>query len=128
MNLPELKVLLVDDDEIVRMVITAFLEDEGFYPLEAASGRDALAILETEDVVVAVVDVNMPGMDGHDFIRRAHRLRPGLRFVIHSGSGVYDLPEDLSRLGLTQEHVFKKPIRDLAAFSAALASLAGMRK
>ncbi|MEW5724240.1 MAG: response regulator [Thermodesulfobacteriota bacterium] len=123
MRRSEIKVLVVDDDDLVRLVLTAFLEDEGYTPLEAATGEEGLGLAADPGVRVAVVDLGMPGMDGAAFILEAHRRNPDLRFVIHSGSGRYTLSQALREIGLTPEQVFPKPIQDLGAFSQTLRKL-----
>ena len=57
-------VLIVDDDDSIRTVITINLEVSGFSVLEAADGATALGLLEREPVDIALVDVMMPGMSG----------------------------------------------------------------
>ena len=79
-------VLLVDDDELVRETTAAYLEDEGFRVLLAASGTEALALLDvTETVDVMVTDLSMPGMDGIALIRATQKRRPGLPALLLTG-------------------------------------------
>jgi CheY-like chemotaxis protein len=117
-------ILIVDDDEIVRINLIAYLEDEDFTPLGAASGEEALRIVERRQVDVAVVDMRLPGMDGNTLIRKARRLRPNLRFLIHTGSIDFSLPEELRELGVRSEHVFFKPIPRMELFKEAVEELA----
>ena len=78
------RVLVVDDDDAVRSCVEAFLEDEGFAVETAASGEQALSALTPGRVHVAVVDARLPGMNGDELIRRAHRRDPALRLsLIH---------------------------------------------
>ena len=79
-------VLLVDDDDLVRETTAAYLEDEGFRPLLAANGAEALALLDAGQRVDAVVtDLSMPGMDGIAVIRAAQQRRPGLPALLLTG-------------------------------------------
>jgi CheY-like chemotaxis protein len=119
------KVLVVDDDEFVRINLVAFLEDEGLVVHSAAAGEEGLDILEREDLDVAVVDMRLPGMDGNTFILTAHRRRPGLGFVIHTGSIDYQLPEALRNIGLIPGHVFHKPVPDMNILLAAILDVTG---
>ena len=74
------RVLVVDDEELVRETLVASLEDAGFAVLAVGNGAEALALLEAEEPVdVLVSDLSMPGMDGLALIREAHVRRPGLR-------------------------------------------------
>jgi len=80
------RVLMVDDEDMVREVLVASLEDAGFAVLAAGSGAEALALLDAEEPVDALVaDLAMPGMGGLAFIREAQVRRPGLPAVLLTG-------------------------------------------
>jgi len=80
------RVLLVDDEEMVRETIAVGLEDAGLAVLVAQGGAEALALLDAgEPVDVLVSDYAMPGMDGVTLIRRAQELRRDLPSVILTG-------------------------------------------
>jgi signal transduction histidine kinase/ActR/RegA family two-component response regulator len=79
-------ILLVDDDEVVRNVVSAMLEELGYRVLNVADGPAALAALEREpDVSLLFTDVVMPGMSGRQLAERALQLRPKLRVLYTSG-------------------------------------------
>lgn len=59
-------ILVVDDDPHIRELVRVFLHHEGFAVFEAADGRAALDLLETERADLAILDVMMPRMDGWD--------------------------------------------------------------
>lgn len=65
------KVLLVDDDPDLRNAVALVLRIEGFTPLLARDGREALQVLETEMPGVILLDMKMPVMDGWEFTRLA---------------------------------------------------------
>jgi CheY-like chemotaxis protein len=68
----QLRVLVVDDDEVIRQLITLNLELEGFEVHEASDGADALRKVVEIDPAVITLDVMMPNLDGWD---AAARLR-----------------------------------------------------
>jgi PAS domain S-box-containing protein len=79
-------VLLVDDDAIVREVLSLSLEDSGYTVLPADSGATALARLAAgERVDILVSDLTMPTMDGLTLIRAAQEWQPGLPAVLLTG-------------------------------------------
>lgn len=79
-------VLLVDDDAIVRDVLTLSLEDAGYIVLPADSGAAALRRLTLgERVDIIVSDLTMPAMDGLTLIRAAQQRQPGLPAVLLTG-------------------------------------------
>jgi PAS domain S-box-containing protein len=80
------RVLLVDDDDMVRETLAAQLEDLGFRVLPASGGAEAIALLETGEAVDALVsDLSMPDMDGVTTIRKARVLRPRLPCFLLTG-------------------------------------------
>jgi PAS domain S-box-containing protein len=80
------RILVVDDDDLVRETISAQLEDAGFMTLVAASGGESLALIESGETVDALVcDLSMPGMDGVVTIEKARALRPGLPCFLLTG-------------------------------------------
>lgn len=58
-------ILVVDDNESIRKLIHAYLVREGFAVLHAASGMEALAILDVKRIDLMIADIMMPGMDGY---------------------------------------------------------------
>ncbi|CAH2602049.1 Histidine kinase [Rhodovastum atsumiense] len=80
------RLLLVDDDDLVREMLAAQLEDLGFATLVAGSGAEAVALLEAgEEVDAMVSDLSMPAMNGVTLIRQAHALRPQLPCFLLTG-------------------------------------------
>ncbi len=122
------RVLVVDDDEAVRSCIEAFLADEGFSVESAVSGEQALARLAPGSIDVAVVDVRLPGMNGDELIRRAHRRDPALRFVVYTGSPEYVPPPSLAAAGLLPEHVLHKPLFDMRVLARTIDALVAWRE
>jgi signal transduction histidine kinase/ActR/RegA family two-component response regulator len=80
------RVLLVDDEPVVREVLAAQLADGGYGVAEAADGAAALALLDRgEPFELLVSDLAMPGLDGVALIREARRRRPGLPAILLTG-------------------------------------------
>jgi len=80
------RVLLVDDEDLLREVLAEQLGDAGYHVLVAASGADALALLaKGEAVDILITDLSMPGMDGLAVIRAAQEGRPRLPAVLLTG-------------------------------------------
>jgi CheY-like chemotaxis protein len=80
------RLLLVDDDAMVRDVVEAEMQDAGLVVLACASGCEALAHLDRGEAVdVLVSDLSMPEMDGLTLIREAKRRRPDLPAILLTG-------------------------------------------
>lgn len=111
------KILIVDDDEQVRFNLTTYLKDEGYEVLNVPSAMDALALIERQHFDLAIVDMRMPGMNGEELIMRINQVKPGLRYIIHTGSLGFSVPEDLAQIGINPDDVVTKPIKDFELFS-----------
>ena len=83
-------VLVAEDDDLVRELVTAHLERSGYGVTAVASGPAALEILQcaTEPFSVLFTDFSMPGMDGVELIERARKLCPQLRCILHTSADV----------------------------------------
>jgi len=90
------RILVVEDDPDVRDLIALQLEDLGYAAVVAASGAEALAILEAADAPLfdlLLTDVGMPGgMNGVALVQEALRLRPGLKALLSSGTMAHSAP------------------------------------
>ncbi len=84
-QLAGLKILVVDDEPVVREVVAEMLSDMGCIVLTAEDGKQALAIAESEKPVAALLDFAMPGMNGAEVARRLLALRPDTRIVFATG-------------------------------------------
>ncbi len=79
-------VLIVEDEGLVRMLITDVLADLGYQPIEVGSADDALPILQSgARIDLMVTDVGLPGMNGRQLAEIARRLRPDLKILFVTG-------------------------------------------
>jgi DNA-binding NtrC family response regulator len=120
MNQAEQVLLVLDDDESIRLSLSAFFEDRGWMVRTCASGEDALEELQRYSAHAAIVDVRMNGMTGDAFIRQAMRLSPNLVFLLFTGSLDYSIPKDLMHSPSVGNTVFHKPILKMDELGAAL--------
>jgi CheY-like chemotaxis protein len=118
-----IRVLVVDDEPSIRNSLVEFLEDCQFEVAAAESAESALDLIARVPIDVALVDVRLPNLDGDSLIRQAHVLHPRMRFLIHTGSVAYKLPDELKTVGVAPEHIFLKPQMDLSVFSDAICKL-----
>ncbi len=80
-------ILLVEDEDAVRMFAARALSNKGYRVLEAASGEEALALVRENaaEIDLLISDVVMPNMDGQTLVAEAKRIRPELRVIFISG-------------------------------------------
>jgi two-component system chemotaxis response regulator CheY len=86
-GMSEVRTLIVDDSSVMRKIVERSLRQAGLDPLivfEAGSGVDGLEVLKTQSVDLILSDINMPSMDGLEFLRqlRAQDLAPGVPVVM----------------------------------------------
>lgn len=112
--------LILDDEESIRQSIAAYMEDDGYTVFQAGSGEEALEILKNNPIDEAVVDIRLPGIDGNTFMIEARKIRPSIKFVVHTGSADYIPPEAVKKLGVTLDKVLIKPASDLNVLCEAL--------
>jgi len=76
--MPELRILVVDDEPHIRATVTAMLESEGYDVIEATNGADALRAVEAAPPDIVLLDMRMPVLDGWGFAaelrRRGHHV------------------------------------------------------
>jgi len=89
-----LKVMLVDDNTTLIKLVSRSLRHEGHRVEALSSSSEALARLREERYDVLVTDLDMPGMDGQELMRRAWDLDPELNVIVASGFRMSELPDD----------------------------------
>ncbi|MBN1295542.1 response regulator [bacterium] len=115
-NHRRIRILIIDDEESIRISLRKFLEDFDFDVTDVESAENALDCLKQEQFDIGIVDLRLPGISGDTFIQKAHLIQPDLHYVIHTGSVGYRLSIELMQLGLTNADVLHKPVDDLFVF------------
>jgi PAS domain S-box-containing protein len=117
------RVLLVDDDAMVRFTTADMLSYLGHGVTEASDATDALRLLSEQAFDVIVTDISLPDLSGDELAMRALALQPGLRVIFATG---YDaLPEDSDHQALAGAMLLRKPYnkeRIEEAMNAAMAA------
>lgn len=81
------KVLVVDDEPQIRRILTLLLSDNGFQVAEAESGEQALAVSENFRPDIALLDLSMPGIDGHTTLLELLRRHSNLDCIMMTAYG-----------------------------------------
>jgi DNA-binding NtrC family response regulator len=104
-------VLVVDDDALVRAMLQAVLQRQGFAVWLADCGRAALEMYQRhrEHIAVVLLDVRMPGLDGPQTLALLRRADPEVVCCFMTGHAGPYTPQDLLALGAL--HLFDKPFR-----------------
>lgn len=105
------KLLIIDDEAIVRQNMAAYLEDSGYIVEEAVDGQDGLAQFQAGEPDLVLCDLMMPGMGGLEVLERIHAISPDTPVIVISGVGVMDDVVEALRLGASD--YLSKPIVDM---------------
>lgn len=90
-------VLLVEDDDLIRLTTTEMLNDLGCNVKEASTAQEALKILDEHPVDILLTDVGLPGVSGLELARNVYARRPDLCLVLATGDS--GLKSEAARLG-----------------------------
>ena len=104
--------LIIDDDQVVRASLAAYLEDSGFTVLQASNGLQGLEVFERDHPDLVICDLRMPQVDGLELIRRINALQVDTPVIVVSGAGVMTDAVEALRLGAADYLI--KPLEDLA--------------
>ena len=109
------KILIIEDEEIVRMTLRETLETEGYAVREASDGRMGMDMHREQPADLIVTDIFMPGQEGLETIARLRREFPDVTVIAISGGGECGARSYLDNArDFGAAHVFEKPI-DLRA-------------
>lgn len=112
MQSPSATLLIIDDDDVVRASLAAYLDDSGFRVLQAPSGPKGLELFDSERPDLVICDLRMPQMDGLELIRLISERQNDLPVIVVSGAGVMNDAVEALRLGAADYLI--KPLEDLA--------------
>ena len=90
-NLSHPRVLIVDDDMVIRLSVSDFLDEAGYTILEAGCGRDGLDTFHSEAVDLVILDVMMPDMDGFEVCQQIRSTPKGRHLPILMATGNDDV-------------------------------------
>ena len=93
------RILVIDDEAAIRDSLRMILEYEDYQFLGAASGQEALDLVQRERPDVVLLDIKMPGMDGMEVLRKLRAFDEGLPVVMISGHGTTATAVEAIRLG-----------------------------
>lgn len=93
------RILVVDDEEMVRDSLEQILRLEGYEVRAAASGDAAIAAVESGDFDLVLLDLKMPGMDGLEVLRTVSRIAPDIKVILLTGHGSLESAIEALRYG-----------------------------
>ena len=103
-----ISILVVEDEPVYRKVMKRLLINEGHRVTLAEDGIEGLQILKNEEIDIVLTDINMPNMNGWDFLRNIEKLYPGIPAAIITGFSSQE--KILSEENSMAKKILKKPI------------------
>lgn len=120
------KILVVEDNDFVRMQIVRYLEGGGHEVVEAANGELALGMVKAGDIDMAIVDVRMEPVDGFGFIRAVRGMNMDTPVILVTGDSNPDLLEQARTWGVGA--VLIKPVQKERLLKAVEKTIQNYRK
>jgi len=101
------KILVVDDEEALRTVLSTELEGEGYQVSTAGDGEEAIKILGSQQFHLILLDIKMPNVDGFEVLRFVKQKQPSTKVIMLTGFA--DLKNAIESKKLGAEDFVSKP-------------------
>jgi two-component system CheB/CheR fusion protein len=104
-------ILVVEDEELLRLSVSKALRKRGFYVVEASDGHAAMDLIRanTEGINVVLLDFTLPGLSSREVFEETQRIRPDLKIILTSAYGKETV--EASFAGLPVAHFIRKPFQ-----------------
>lgn len=97
--MPELNILVLEDEERLLEEISEYLEANGFTAYKAKRPSKGMGILLQADIDIAIIDIRLPEYSGIEFLKRMKRTKPQIEAIMMSGHGDVDMVVEAMRFG-----------------------------
>lgn len=101
------KVLIVDDQNGIRVLLMEVFNNEGYETFQASNGKMALEIVRTQSPDLVLLDMKIPGMDGLDILKHVKNIDPTIKVIMMTAYGELDMIKEATDLGAIMH--FTKP-------------------
>ncbi|MCX5876302.1 MAG: response regulator [Deltaproteobacteria bacterium] len=118
----KIKILIVDDEASVCLLLKRHLESIGFQAFVATDGEQALDIVREEKPAIMTLDIRMPGLNGYEVLEKVKRRYPEMFIIVITGIDVPNMEEMLEHSGA--HALLRKPI-DLQQLSDTIDGFVG---
>jgi two-component system, response regulator, stage 0 sporulation protein F len=101
------KVLIVDDQYGIRVLLYEVFGKEGYQTFQAANGKQALEIVKKESLDLVILDMKIPGMDGLEILKEIKKIDTEIKVIMMTAYGELDMIKEATELGAITH--FTKP-------------------
>jgi two-component system response regulator (stage 0 sporulation protein F) len=106
-SLDKKKVLIVDDQNGIRVLLLEVFSSEGYNTFQAANGKIALEIVRRDSPDLVLLDMKIPGMDGLEILKHIKTIDPSIKVIMMTAYGELDMIKEATDLGALMH--FTKP-------------------
>ncbi|MBC2703321.1 hybrid sensor histidine kinase/response regulator [Desulfobacula sp.] len=110
------KILLIDDDEDIRDIMSITLKDAGYSVICAPDGHTGLMLAAREEPQIVITDIKMPGMSGLEVLEKIKKIKPETEVIVTTGFG--DIKKAVKALQYDASDFISKPVDDAALHMA----------
>lgn len=103
----EKKVLIVDDQYGIRLLLSEIFTKDGYQTFQAANGKAAIEIVKSESLDIVLLDMKLPGMDGLEILKHIKKIDNQMKVVMMTAYGELDMLEEAKSYGVINH--FTKP-------------------
>ena len=96
---PVVRIMVVDDEKIVRESLSVWLRKFGYEVVPVEGGQEALDILDREEWNILLVDLKMPRIDGIEVLRKALEMKPGIPVIIFTAYATVETAVEAMKVG-----------------------------
>jgi two-component system response regulator (stage 0 sporulation protein F) len=93
------KIVIVDDQFGIRILLREVFQREGYRTFEAANGPNAIELVKTENPDLVLLDMKIPGMDGLEILENLKKISPDIKVIIMTAYEELDIIEEALELG-----------------------------
>lgn len=101
------KLLIVDDQNGIRVLLIEVFSTEGYHTFQASNGKLAIEIVRKESPDLVLLDMKIPGMDGLDILKHIKQINPAIKVIMMTAYGELDMIKEATDLGALMH--FTKP-------------------
>ncbi|NGM85575.1 response regulator [Paenibacillus sp. 7124] len=101
------KVLIVDDQNGIRILLMEVFNSEGYTTFQAANGKAALDIVRSDCPDLVLLDMKIPGMDGLEILKHIKEINTEIKVIMMTAYGELDMIKEATKLGALMH--FTKP-------------------
>lgn len=102
-----MKVLIVDDQYGIRLLLYEVFSKEGYQTFSAANGKEAIDIVQKESPDIVLLDMKIPGMDGLEILKHIKKIIPDIKVIMMTAYGELDMLQEANSYGVITH--FTKP-------------------